>query len=39
MRDKTLARHVLDTHGNPSSDFMYIELGLLPVRFVIMKKR
>ena len=34
-----MARIVLDTHGNPSTAFIYLELGLLPVRFVIMKKR
>ena len=39
MPDKALARLVLDTHGNPSTAFMYLELGLLPVRFLIMKKR
>ena len=37
--DKSLARHVLGAHGNPSISFMYLELGFLPVKFVIMKKR
>ena len=39
MPDKILARHVLERHGNPSTAFMHLELGFLPVRFVIMKKR
>ena len=37
--DKSLARHVLGVHGNPSKSFMYLELGFLPVKFVIMKKK
>ena len=37
--DKSLARHILGTHGNPSISFMYLELGFLPVKFVLMKKR
>ena len=37
--DKSLARHILGAHGNPSNAFMYLELGFLPVKFVLMKKR
>ena len=34
-----LLRKVLGSSGNPRTSFMYLELGILPARFVIMKKR
>ena len=37
--DVMLLRKVLGSSGNPSTSFMYLELGILPARFVIMKKR
>ena len=37
--DKMLIKNILVTQGNPSTVFMYLELGFLPVKYVIMKKR
>ena len=37
--DKILIRSILGSQGNPSTVFMYLELGFLPVKYVIMKKR
>ena len=37
--DKMLMKTILGTHGNPCTVFMYLELGFLPVKYVIMKKR
>ena len=37
--DLNLQRKVLNVTGNPSPIFMMLELGTIPVRFVIMKKR
>ena len=37
--DTILKRNILSTSGNPSKAFMYLELGMLPVQFVIMEKR
>ena len=34
-----LHRNILSTCGNPSKVFMCLELGLIPVNFVIMEKR
>ena len=32
-------RNILSDHGNPSKVFMFLELGTIPVRFVMMEKR
>ena len=37
--DVMLLRKILSSSGNPSKVFMYLELGILPVKFVLMKKR
>ena len=37
--DVMLLRKVLGSSGNPNKVFLYLELGILPARFVIMKKR
>ena len=37
--DKMLMKNILGTHGNPCTVFMYMELGFLPVKYVIMNKR
>ena len=37
--DIILMRKILSITGNPSRVFMMLELGIAPVRFVIMKKR
>ena len=37
--DLILMRKILSITGNPSKVFMMLELGIAPVRFVIMKKR
>ena len=37
--DTMIQRNILGTSGNPSKAFMYLELGFLPVKFVIMEKR
>ena len=37
--DLMLQRKVLSVTGNPSRVFMMLELGIIPVRFVMMKKR
>ena len=37
--DVMLLRKVLGSSGNPSTVFLYLELGILPAKFVIMKKR
>ena len=37
--DLILQRKVLSTTGNPSKVFMMLELGIIPIRFVLMKKR
>ena len=36
--DKILITNILCTQGNPSTVFMYLELGFLPVKYVMMKK-
>ena len=37
--DSILQRKVLSSSGNPCKAFMMLELGITPVRFVIMQKR
>ena len=37
--DTMLQRNILSLYGNPSKVFMHLELGIIPVRFVIMEKR
>ena len=37
--DTILKRKILSLSGNPSKCFMFLELGILPVKYVIMKKR
>ena len=37
--DTSLMRRVLSENGNPSKVFMLLELGITPVRFVLMQKR
>jgi hypothetical protein len=37
--DTMIQRNILGTSGNPSKAFMYLELGFIPVKFVIMEKR
>ena len=37
--DTTLLKKVLSTEGNPCKAFMMLELGTIPVRFVVMQKR
>ena len=37
--DTNLLRKLLSESGNPSKVFMFLELGVLPVRYVIMMKR
>ena len=37
--DTILMRKILSASGNPSKSFMMPELGIVPVRYVIMKKR
>ena len=39
MPDTLLQRQILSTSGNPSKVFMSLELGVVPVRYVIMAKR
>ena len=39
MPDTMLQRSLLSTSGNPSKVFMCLELGIIPVKFVLMKKR
>ena len=36
--DGILQRKVLSTTGNPSKSFMMLELGLIPIRYVLMQK-
>ena len=36
--DTILQKEILKTKGNPSKAFMYLELGILPVKYVVMKK-
>ena len=36
--DTILQNLILNTKGSPSKVFMYLELGILPVKYVIMKK-
>ena len=36
--DTMLQRNILSLYGNPSKVFMYLELGIIPVRFVMMEK-
>ena len=36
--DSILQRKVLSTSGNPSKSFMMLELGLIPIRYVLMQK-
>ena len=38
MPDTMLQRALLSTSGNPSKVFMCLELGVIPVRYVIMAK-
>ena len=38
MPDTLLQRQILSTSGNPSKVFMSLELGVVPVRYVIMAK-
>ena len=35
--DTFLHRNILNTSGNPSKAFMYLELGIIPAKFVIME--
>lgn len=37
--DTSLQRNILSVHGNPSKCFMQLELGIIPVMFVIKQKR
>ena len=37
--DTILQRKVLSTSGNPCKSFMMLELGLIPIRYVLMQKR
>ena len=37
--DMTLQRKMLSASGNPSKSFIMIELGIIPVKFVIMQKQ
>ena len=37
--DTILQRKVLSSSGNPSKVFMMLELGLIPVRYLIIQKR
>ena len=37
--DTFLKRNVLNQEGNPSKVFMYLELGVIPVWFVMMEKK
>ena len=37
--DTILQKEILKTKGNPSKALMYLELGILPVKYVVMKKR
>ena len=37
--DTFLKRNVLSQQGNPSKVFMYLELGVIPVSFVMMEKQ
>ena len=37
--DTLLHRNILDTSGNPSKAFMYLELGVIPAKFVMMEKQ
>ena len=37
--DTILKRKILSLSGNPSKCFMFLELGILPVKYVLMKKR
>ena len=39
MPDTMLQRSLLSTSGNPSKVFMCLELGIIPVKFVLMKKK
>ena len=37
--DSMVHRNVLSDYGNPSKVFMFLELGTIPVRYVMMEKR
>ena len=37
--DTITQRNIFGNKGNPSKAFMCLELGIIPVHFVIMKKR
>ena len=37
--DKILLRKILSTAGNPCTVFMQLEMGIIPVKYVIIKKR
>ena len=39
MPDTILQREILSSSGNPSKVFMFLELGIIPVKYVIMGKR
>ena len=39
MPDSMLQRKILSSSGNPSKVLMFLELGVIPVRNVIMAKR
>ena len=39
MPDTMLQRQILSVSGNPSKVFMCLELGVIPVKYVIMEKR
>ena len=39
QRDTILQRKLLSKSGNPIKCFMYLELGIIPVRYVLMQKR
>ena len=37
--DTMVQRSILTEYGNPSKVFMCLELGVIPVRFVVIEKR
>ena len=37
--DTMVQRSILSNFGNPSKVFMYLELGVVPVKYVMMEKR
>ena len=36
--DTILQRNILSTNGNPCKVFMYLEFGILPIKYVIIEK-